>query len=78
MSATAIGLHEFIEEFRQSIPDVIHPAGAATIQLWFGDMHAAAHEGDLAEVARLTVMIRDKLAFELEWEAKKRATFRHQ
>jgi hypothetical protein len=69
MTAMAINLHEFIEEFRHhAILDEIHPAAAVTIDRWLSDMHQVA--ADTHEVARLVRMINDKIAFERKWASR--------
>jgi hypothetical protein len=69
MTARAINLHEWIEEFRHSaVMADLHPAAPATIDHWLRDMHHAALAADANEVGRLVGMINDKIALERRWQ----------
>jgi hypothetical protein len=57
----------FLTELRNSIPGWVHPAGAATIDIWIRGALAALDDAEFAEVERLVQMVRDKIALEHKW-----------
>jgi hypothetical protein len=75
MTACALNMHQWIEDFRASVAAQIaqiHPSAQCICHEYFGDMHAAAHAGDPDELARLVRLTQDKIADELFWEEEKR------
>lgn len=70
MSAERLDLADWVRsiigQVEPWLPE-IHPAGAATLQGWLGDLRWACDRGDATEVARLSEALHDKLALELEW-----------
>jgi hypothetical protein len=67
MSASAPGMHEWIDTFRDSAQlEQIHPSA----QCIFGEI-MAIEAGDMTEFARLLRLTQDKIADELEWEEDK-------
>ncbi len=73
MSAQLTTMYEFVEALRQSVPDEIHPWAQSRTHELLSEMTNAAHDGDTHEVARLSNLIRYRIADELRWEAFKRA-----
>ena len=74
MSASATDLHRWIEDFHESVAaqlDEIHPMAAGSCREYFGEMHDAVAVSNMAELARLVRLTRDKIADELEWEEDK-------
>jgi hypothetical protein len=57
----------FFAQLRESIPDWVHPAGAATIDHWIVRALDALDERDFAEAGRLLEMIRRKAELERGW-----------
>ena len=78
MTTCALNTHEWIEDFRASVAvqiDEIHPMAQCICHEYFGEMHTAAHAGDLDELARLVQLTQDKIASKLAWEEQKERTF---
>ena len=67
MTATAIGLHDYVEQLRLAVPDV-HPAGRVTIDEWLRGMIDAADQGDATTFAKLCRLIEGKVKLELKWQ----------
>jgi hypothetical protein len=72
----SLALHDFVERLHATVPPDIHPAGLATIRGWFCEMRVAVDAADAREVARLTRLVEDKVALELQWQAENEATTR--
>jgi hypothetical protein len=66
MTATGIELWEYLESLRAAVP-YVHPAGQVTINEWLSEMRDAVERGDVAEFARLAVMVAEKVDQELGW-----------
>jgi hypothetical protein len=65
----------FFMELRHSIPEFVHPAGAATIDHWIADAIDAAANSDFVETERLRKMIHDKIELEhvgMKWIDRRR------
>jgi hypothetical protein len=58
-------------DLRASIPEGVHPAGAATIDHWIVDAIAAVDASNFAEADRLEKMIHDKVEQERAWHREK-------
>jgi hypothetical protein len=74
MSAVALDMHEWIVAFHARVEakfSDIHPSALCICREWITDMHHAADAGDMAKVARLMVLTRNKIADELIWEEDK-------
>jgi hypothetical protein len=67
MSATAIGMHDFIEALRLHIPP-IHPCGEEAVSSCLCQMRDAIDNP--AEVVRLAAKIRNRVVQELLFEAE--------
>jgi hypothetical protein len=74
-AGNAITLIDFADSFAAKVNAVdapyIHPAGAASVWHWLCEMRAEAEAGHADEVARLTRIINEKIADEVEWHAQK-------
>jgi hypothetical protein len=67
MSASKIGLHNFVASVRAAVPEDLHPAGLATIHVWLGHMTHAADRDDPLTVARLSKLVTEKVKQEIMW-----------
>jgi hypothetical protein len=74
VSASMTSMHDFIEALRVRVPRDIHPAARRFIHEDFGEMREAVD--DPARVMHLIAKVRDRIASELRWEAKKFASVR--
>jgi hypothetical protein len=57
----------YVMELRYTIPEWVHPAGAATIHHWINDAFRALDNLNFAEAARLGEMILAKIRQERAW-----------
>jgi hypothetical protein len=70
---TAIeNLRAYFTELRYSIPEYVHPAGAATIHRWIANALDALNSFDLAEAERWRKAILSKVEQEKAWREENR------
>jgi hypothetical protein len=65
-----------IENLRNLVADVPHPAGAQVCHEWLTDMIQAAHEDRHEDAARLSARIRAKYQQEWDWIEEDREALR--
>lgn len=59
-------LRDRVEQLRRTVP-YVHPAGGATIDLWYREMLDAADHGDDETIAKLARLIHEKIELEQKW-----------
>ena len=74
MSASVDRMRDFIELLRRSVPPEIHPSAKEGIRWKFAEMRDAVDNP--AHVVRLAAQVRERIVYELRWEAVKHATAR--
>jgi hypothetical protein len=58
-----------ISDLQRRVP-YMHPSAASIVHEWLSRACDADEQGDTRDLARLLGMVRDKIVFELRWEAR--------
>jgi hypothetical protein len=77
VSAGALDMHEWVDALRDNMAaqlEGIHPSARCICQKYFGEMQMAVDAGDMAEFARLSQLMQDKVADESFWEEEKQCS----